>query len=116
MFTHTVRRPLWPIIIGILIVLAIGENANSLVAATETVRAAASTDSPVKLATPTTFAPVVQKVMPSVVNIFSSRKVKTDSRSIERLNEDPLFRRFFGDQFGGQNLTPSERQERSLGS
>lgn len=116
MFTHTVRRPLWPIIIGILVVLAIGEKANSLVAATETVRPSASTDSPVKLTAPTTFAPVVQKVTPSVVNIFSSRKVKTDTRSIERLNEDPIFRRFFGDQFGGQNLTPSERQERSLGS
>jgi serine protease Do len=104
MFTHTVRRPLWPTI-AILVVLAIGGNAGSL--------AAASTDSPMKVAAPTTFAPAVQKVMPSVVNIFSSRKVKTDSRSI---NEDRLFRRFFGDQFGGQNLNPSERQERSLGS
>lgn len=104
MFTHTVRRPLWPTI-AILVVLAIGGNAGSL--------AAASTDSPMKVAAPTTFAPVVQKVMPSVVNIFSSRKVKTDSRSI---NENQLFRRFFGDQFGGQNLNPSERQERSLGS
>jgi serine protease Do len=30
--------------------------------------------------------------------------------------DDPLFRRFFGDQFGGQPLIPKERQERSLGS
>jgi serine protease Do len=117
MFPHNVRRPLWPIIIGILVVFAIGENSGSLVTAAETARAATSTDSsPAKLTAPTTYAPVVQKVMPSVVNIFSSRKVKTDSRSIERFNEDPFFRRFFGDQFGGQNLTPSERQERSLGS
>jgi serine protease Do len=117
MFTHKVRRPLWPIIIGILVVFAIGENAGSLVAAAETARAATSTDStPAKLTAPTTYAPVVQKVMPSVVNIFSSRKIKTDSRSMEQFNEDPFFRRFFGDQFGGQNLMPRERQERSLGS
>jgi serine protease Do len=117
MFTPTVRRPLWPIIIGILIGLAIGETAGSLIAATETRRTTSSTDSPAKLAAaPTTFAPVVQKVMPSVVNIFSSRKVKPDSPSIERFNEDSLFRRFFGDQFGGPNFNPRERQERSLGS
>jgi serine protease Do len=35
---------------------------------------------------------------------------------MELFNEDPLFRRFFGDQFGGRNLIPRERQERSLGS
>jgi serine protease Do len=104
MFTHTVRRPLWPAI-AILVALAIEGNAGLLTAA--------STDSPLKVAATTTFAPVVQKVMPSVVNIFSSRKVKTDTRSI---NEDQLFRRFFGDQFGGQNLTPGDREERSLGS
>jgi serine protease Do len=117
MFAHTVRRPLWPIIIGVLVALAIGENAGSFAATTETGRAAASTDNTQsKVTAPTTFAPVVQKVMPSVVNVFSSRKVKTDSRSIELFGEDPLFRRFFGDQFGGQSQNPRERQERSLGS
>jgi serine protease Do len=64
---------------------------------------------------PTTFAPVVQKVMPSVVNIFSSRKVATDTRDFGQFFEDPLFRRFLGDQFK-QPLRPLERQERSLGS
>jgi hypothetical protein len=45
MFPHNVRRPLWPIIIGILVVFAIGENSGSLVTAAETARAATSTDS-----------------------------------------------------------------------
>src|SRR5689334_20701393 len=95
MFIHTVRRPLWPMIIGILLVLAIGENAGSFAATVETGRAAVSTDNtPSKLTAPTTFAPVVQKVMPSIVNVFSSRKVKTDSRSVELFGEDPVFRRF----------------------
>jgi serine protease Do len=122
MSAHIVRRPLWPIIFGIFLALAIGVSASStsgkqqLLAAGEVRPAAVSTDSASKSITPTTFAPVVQKVMPSVVNIFSSRKVKTDYRQMELFNEDQLFRRFFGDQFGGGNLIPRERQERSLGS
>ena len=122
MSAHFVRRPLWPIIFGIFLALATGVSASStsgkqqLLAAGEVRPAAVSTDSASKPITPTTFAPVVQKVMPSVVNIFSSRKVKTDYRQMELFNEDPLFRRFFGDQFGGRNLIPRERQERSLGS
>jgi serine protease Do len=119
---HIIRRPLWPIILSIFLAIAIGASSSSsgkqeLFAAGEVRPAAVSTDnSQSKPITPTTFAPVVQKVMPSVVNIFSSRKVKTDDRNIELFNEDPLFRRFFGDQFGGRNLIPRERQERSLGS
>jgi serine protease Do len=123
MSAYIVRRPLWPIILGIFLTLAIGASASSpsgkqgLLAAGEVGAAAVSTEnSQSKPITPTTFAPVVQKVMPSVVNIFSSRKVKTDYRNMELFNEDPLFRRFFGDQFGGRDLVPRERQERSLGS
>jgi serine protease Do len=123
MSVHSVRRPLWPITLGIFLALAIGASASSLIgthelfAAGQVTPAAVSTDnSQSKPITPTTFAPVVQKVMPSVVNIFSSRKVKTDYRQMELFSEDPLFRRFFGDQFGGRNLIPRERQERSLGS
>ena len=122
MSAHIVRRPLWPIIFGVFLTLAIGASVSSssgkqqLLAAGEIRPAAVSTDSASKSITPTSFAPVVQKVMPSVVNIFSSRKVKTDYRQMELFNEDPLFRRFFGDQFGGRNLIPREREERSLGS
>jgi serine protease Do len=55
--------------------------------------------------------------MPSVVSIYSSRKVKTDDRSWELLNNDPFLRRFFGDQWpGGQTLIPRQRNERNLGS
>jgi serine protease Do len=42
----------------------------------------------------TTFAPVVKKVAPSVVSVYSTKMVKTDRRS-EMFN-DPMFRRFFG--------------------
>jgi serine protease Do len=60
----------------------------------------------------TSVAPVVKKVAPSVVNIYSSVTVK------ERPNphlSDPFFRRFFGEDFGGQGQ-PRTHQEQSLGS
>jgi serine protease Do len=118
----SVRRPLWPIF-AIFIALTIGEISGSLAkhqllaAGSETGRAAVISDnSQSKSFAPTTFAPVVKRVMPSVVNIFSSRKVKNETRDFELFSGDPVLRRFFGDQFGGRNLVPKERQERSLGS
>jgi serine protease Do len=63
----------------------------------------------------TSFAPIVKKVAPSVVNIYSTHIVH------QRLNRnpffgDPLFRQFFGGQMpdnGGREIT---RKEESLGS
>jgi Do/DeqQ family serine protease len=54
------------------------------------------------------FAPVVKKAAPAVVNVYSRRVVQTRSPFFD----DPMFRRFFGDQspFGRQ------RVQQSLGS
>ena len=123
MFARFVRRPLWQIVLGILLPIAIWDVTGSfgelrLLAAPSETRwtAPLSTDNELKTTGSTTFAPVVQKVMPSVVSIYSSRQITSDSRDREWLN-DPLFRRFFGDQWlGGQTLLPRERQTRSMGS
>jgi len=56
------------------------------------------------------FAPVVKKAAPAVVNVFTKKTVKQRG---SRLFDDPFFRRFFGDQFFGM---PRERMESSLGS
>ena len=73
------------------------------------------------------FAPVVKKVLPAVVNISSSKVVKSPVGMQGMPFNDPLFRQFFGDQgdFFGQNggqrgqrvprMMPRER-EQSLGS
>ncbi|MCW8829523.1 MAG: Do family serine endopeptidase [Gammaproteobacteria bacterium] len=58
---------------------------------------------------PVSYAEAVDIAAPAVVNIHSSKTVIQSSP----LFDDPLFRRFFGDQFG---LGPRERQEASLGS
>jgi Do/DeqQ family serine protease len=57
------------------------------------------------------FAPVVKRTAPAVVNVFSRRTVRT---APSPLLDDPFFRRFFGENspFGA----PSERVQRSLGS
>ncbi len=57
------------------------------------------------------FAPVVKQAAPAVVNILSKRTVKT--RRVSPLFDDPFFKRFFGEGFGG---IPKERAESSLGS
>jgi serine protease Do len=115
------RRPLWPLVATIALTLTIGSTGSfvtthHLAAASrsEIKPAVKTTPDPLDLR-PTTFAPVVQKVMPSVVNIFSLRKVATDTRSVERFFDDPVFRRFLGDEFR-QPFIPRDRQERSLGS
>jgi Do/DeqQ family serine protease len=54
------------------------------------------------------YAPVVQKVAPSVVNVYAARTVQNRNPFME----DPLFRRFFG----GDGAMQREQVQRSLGS
>ncbi|MFV2093140.1 MAG: trypsin-like peptidase domain-containing protein, partial [Hyphomicrobiales bacterium] len=56
------------------------------------------------------FAPVVKRAAPSVVNVYAKQIVRERRRS--PMFEDPLFRRFFGERLGGTR----ERVKNSLGS
>ena len=65
----------------------------------------------------TSYAPVVKKAAPSVVNIYSTRTLNLRQR--HPFLDDPMFRQFFGDD--GPNKNPSNRrqrlpQEKGLGS
>src|SRR6202048_3956590 len=62
------------------------------------------------------FAPIVKEVLPSVVNISSSKVVKTPNQFAQGLPDDPMFRQFFGRQFGRGPGVPKQRREQSLGS
>jgi Do/DeqQ family serine protease len=55
------------------------------------------------------FAPIVRTAAPAVVNVYVRSRVKVANSPFA---DDPFFRRFFGEQFGG----PSERMQSSLGS
>jgi serine protease Do len=61
------------------------------------------------------FAAVVERVVPAVVNIASTKIVRTPQMSSPFFS-DPFFRQFFGDQFSQQFHFPREQRERSLGS
>lgn len=63
----------------------------------------------------TSFAPVVKKAAPSVVNIYSTHIVK-ERPMMNPLFNDPFFRQFFGDQAPGGNGGVRTRREQSLGS
>jgi serine protease Do len=88
-------------------------------------QAKSSTNSPPKLAiqsasinrdvrAPISFAPVVRKIAPSVVNIYSTMTVHERALPNPFLN-DPLLRRFFGEEFGRQQR-PRDHKAESLGS
>ena len=72
------------------------------------------------------FAPVVKKVLPSVVTITSSRMVKTNFQGFGGDDQmlPPMFRQFFGDDGGngnggnggGQFRMPRQQKEEGLGS
>src|SRR5437762_4113347 len=64
------------------------------------------------------FSPVVKKVAPSVVNVFTTKTVRNPMPEITPFFDDPFFRRFFGQPFGdeGGRRQPRTFKERSLGS
>jgi len=64
----------------------------------------------------TGFAPVVKEVLPNVVNISSSKVVRTPNQMPEGMQSDPFFQQFFGQGFGNRSEIPKERREQSLGS
>src|SRR5262245_36329626 len=55
------------------------------------------------------YAPIVQRAAPAVVNVYAARAVANRNPFMD----DPIFRRFFGVPDGGM---PSEQLQRSLGS
>ena len=69
----------------------------------------------------TSFAPVVEKALPAVVNISSSKASKVGAQGMP-FQMDPFFRQFFGQEFGAREFggrgsnTPRKQYEHSLGS
>jgi serine protease Do len=65
------------------------------------------------------YAPLVKEVLPSVVNISSSKVVHNRMSSEEEMPMDPFFRQFFGQGGPGGNgrfNTPRDSREKALGS
>lgn len=98
----TPHSTLVSIIVGLAAVLL----AFALPAGAETTKRPPGSKSEISLS----FAPVVKRVAPAVVNIYTKRVAQQRVRS--PLFDDPFFRRFFGRNFGA----PRERTETALGS
>jgi serine protease Do len=65
------------------------------------------------------YAPLVKEVLPSVVNISSSKVVHSPMSSEEGMPMDPFFRQFFGqdgNEGGGRFNMPRDSREKALGS
>ena len=60
------------------------------------------------------FAPVVKKALPAVVNVASSKVVKTGMSDFQQM--DPFFRQFFGDEERGGGRLPREQRQQGQGS
>lgn len=114
------RAGTWAVAIALILALGIGILTGSIVTAKSS-RAVDVTAVPVRVSATSPvqtgevsfssgFSAVVANVIPSVVNIASSKIVSNRGQSNPFM--DPLFRNFFGDQF----RAPRERRERSLGS
>ncbi len=64
----------------------------------------------------TSFAPVVKRVSPSVVKVYTTGKAMgAETPGMGQLN-DPMFRRFFGDQFRGRRGPMPHQREQGVGS
>src|ERR1700680_1834700 len=112
------RKP-QALILGIALT---GGVAGYAVARTTTSASAGHVHASLKLADPSEgpskigFAPIVKEVLPSVVNISSSKVVRTPNQFAQGLPDDPMFRQFFGRQFGRGPEVPKQRREQSLGA
>src|SRR3984957_6393467 len=61
------------------------------------------------------FSAVIKPALPAVVNIRTSKIVKQQANQMSPLFNDPMFKQFFGDQFG-QGGKPHAEREQALGS
>ncbi len=63
------------------------------------------------------FSASVKPALPAVVNVSSSKVVKAPTgQQMQPFFNDPMFKQFFGDQFGDQFKHPQSEREQSLGS
>ena len=95
-------------IVAVAILASAGARTN-IVALTGIADAQQRAAPPSREAVQYSFAPIVRKAAPAVVNVYVRTRVQTFNSPFA---QDPWFRRFFGDQFG----EPSERVMSSLGS
>ena len=129
MSTDFIHRRGWASLLSVSAFLIIGAMAGSLVTAKtgrapfgvgNTVPILVAASSPVTAGQTSFsigFSDIVKKVQPAVVNIASTKVIRSSDRGPSSpFFSDPLFRQFFGEQFDPMFRVPREQREHSLGS
>ncbi len=121
MITKRVPIPRWVVIVLLSLAVGVGAIGGSMAAsrAGQKVSILMATDAaqpPARVSFEAGFAPVVKKDLPAVVNVSSSKVVKSPQGASSPFSSDPFFRNFFGDNFSQQFNVPQEQREHSLGS
>ena len=108
------------LVVGVLVGIVFSSRLEWLPSAASSSADAAGTPAAPALSgpTPPNFVQVAKAVMPAVVNISTTRVIRSSqgAEGSSPFQDDPWLHQFFGDQFPHQFRIPRERRESSLGS
>ncbi len=106
------------LIIGVAIGAVFVMRMGSASSATNTAFAGVDTQPPpIKVDAGPDFVPIVKADLPAIVNISTTRIIKSPAQNMNSpFGEDPFFRQFFGNQFFHNFQIPREQRESALGS
>ena len=90
-------------------------DASSIASTLPVARPVSTTPQPVLGWGSQTFVDIAKSVKPAVVNIYATKSGRSEGSGTAPF-DDPLFRKFFGDEFFKKYEHPKERKERGLGS
>jgi serine protease Do len=114
---NRIQTPIWVAIVALATALMVGGFTSPIVhSSTEQAAYTVASDTRTQIVFEQGFSPVVKSSAPAVVNISSSRVVRSPEAGQESPINDPFLKRFFGEDFMRQFRVPKERREHSLGS
>src|SRR5437762_4669700 len=114
---NRIKTPIWVAVAALAMALALGGLTAPIVhSSNEQASYTVASDTRTQVVFDQGFSPVVKSAAPAVVNISSSRTVRSPEAAQNPMLNDPILRRFFGEDFMRQFRVPRERRERSLGS
>src|SRR5436190_16668556 len=111
---NRIQTPIWVAVAALAMALALGGLTAPIVhSSTEQASYTVASDTRTQVVFDQGFSPVVKSASPAVVNISSSRVIRTPEGGPESELNNEFLRRFFGDDLTRQFRVPRERRERS---
>src|SRR2546426_7852528 len=118
MMRNRIQTPIWVAIVALATALMLGGVTAPIVhSSSEQASYTVASNARTQIAFEQGFSPVVKSSAPAVVNISSSRTVRSPEAAPEApFLSDPFLKKFFGEDLMRQFRVPRERREHSLGS